>query len=429
MSKLTIKRQPARHLVASALLLLVAASGAQATNGYFSHGTGVKSQGLAGIGAAVSQDGLAAAANPAGTAALDSRLDLGLTLFRPTRGAEIVGNAFGPDARYSGNGRSNFFIPELGYVHRLSPTLSVGLAVYGNGGMNTDYTANPYGRFGATGEAGVNLEQLFVSPSVAWNLGGGQRLGVALNVAHQRFQAKGVGLFAGFSSSADHLSDRGLDTSTGLGVRLGWQGELAPGLTAGAAWASKIEGRFDKYRGLFADRGGFDVPENASLGLAWQAAPLWNVAGEWQHIRYGDVGSVGNPVAALYAGTPLGASQGPGFGWRHVNALKLGVTHQAGADLVLRAGYSHANQPVPASQTFFNILAPGVVQSHWTLGATWRLAGGGELSGFFLHAPQTTVRGSGSIPPGLPAAGGLGGGEANVRLRETAVGVAYGWKL
>lgn len=49
-------------LLKAALLPAILAPGlALATNGYFSHGYGVKSQGLAGVGIALPQDGLAAA--------------------------------------------------------------------------------------------------------------------------------------------------------------------------------------------------------------------------------------------------------------------------------------------------------------------------------------------------------------------------------
>src|SRR3546814_6260092 len=60
----------------------------QATNGYFAHGYGVKSQGMAGVGYALPQDGLASAFNPAGIAALEDRLDLGATGFFPRRSAD-----------------------------------------------------------------------------------------------------------------------------------------------------------------------------------------------------------------------------------------------------------------------------------------------------------------------------------------------------
>lgn len=413
-----------------ALFTLAAAAplAAHATNGYFSHGYGIKSQAVAGVGIALPQDALASAANPAGLAALDDRLDLGLTWFRPERSADIVGNGFGSDAHYDGDGRKNFLIPEIGYVRRLSSALTAGLAAYGNGGLNTRYRDNPYARFGATGTAGVNLEQLFVTPSLAWKASDTQAFGVALNVAYQRFSARGIGVFGGFSADPGHVSDQGTDTSTGVGLRLGWQGQVLPGLTLGLTWASKVRGKFDKYSGLFADGGRFDVPENYGAGLSWQASPAWTLAADVQTIRYGSVAAVGNSVSALFAGSPLGSAGGPGFGWRDVTTVKVGVVHQWQSDLVLRAGFSHARQPVPAGETFFNILAPGVVQDHLSLGATWSLPGGGELSGFFAHAFGKTVRGSDSIPPGAPPAG-LGGGNADVRLKENIIGIAYGWKL
>jgi long-chain fatty acid transport protein len=400
---------------------------AHATNGYFSHGYGIKAQGQAGVGIAWAQDSLAAATNPAGTAEVGDRLDLGLTWFAPRRSADIAGNAFGADASYTGDGKKNFFVPEIGYATQLSPSLAAGVAVYGNGGLNTQYNDNPYGRFGATGTAGVNLEQLFISPSLAWKPAPDQSLGVALNIAYQRFSAKGIGFFGGFSSNPSNVSDKGTDTSTGAGLRLGWVGTVGPGLTLGVTWASKVRGKFDDYSGLFSDGGRFDVPENYGVGLALRPTADWTVGADVQTIKYSRVAAVGNSIASLLQGVPLGAANGPGFGWRDVTVYKLALSHQLNPALTLRAGYSHARQPVPAGETFFNILAPGVVQDHWTLGATGAL-GNGEWSGFFACAPGKTVNGSGSIPPGNPPAG-FGGGEANVRLKETIIGVAYAWKL
>ena len=159
------------HLLlrAGALAALLAPTLSHATNGYFQHGYGARSQGIAGIGVALPQDALAAASNPAGTAFLSERVDLGLTWFVPERGAEITGgNLFGADGKYSGNDRKHFFIPEFGHLKPLPGNLTAGIAVYGNGGMNTDYARNPFAAFGGTGKAGVNFEQLFVTPSLAW---------------------------------------------------------------------------------------------------------------------------------------------------------------------------------------------------------------------------------------------------------------------
>lgn len=417
---------PARPL--AFLLVCLAPLTAHATNGYFLDGYGAKAEGQAGVGIAWSQDALAAATNPAGTALVGDRVDLGVVWFAPRRSADIKGNAFGADAHYDGDGKKNFFLPEFGWSHRYSGTLAAGVAVYGNGGLNTQYAVNPYGRFGATGTAGVDLEQLFVSPSVAWTPAPGQSLGLALNVAYQRFSAQGIGFFGGFSGSPNNVSDKGTDTTLGAGLRIGWTGTLAPGLTAGATWSSKVHGTFSKYKGLFADGGRFDVPDNYGIGLSYRAGSDWTFGVDVQRINYSGVAAVGDPVASLLLGVPLGAAGGPGFGWRDITVGKLAVAYQFGPDLVLRAGYSHAGQTVPQSQTFFNILAPGVVQDHLTLGATGAVAGNGEWSGFLAIAPGKTVNGAGSIPPGFPPAG-FGGGEASVRLRETIIGVSYAWKL
>jgi len=422
------RRLPSRAhgLLPLAALLMPLAAGA--TNGYFSHGYGNRSLGAGGVGIAAPEDGLAAATNPAGTGATGDRFDVGLQWFAPRRGAEIAGNAFAADASYGGDGKKNFFVPEIGLAKRLSPVLAAGVAVYGNGGLNTDYAQNPFARFGATGAAGVNLEQLFVAPSLAWSPLPGQSLGVAVNLAYQRFSAKGIALFDAFSIAPGHVSDQGTDTSTGAGLHLGWSGVVAPDLTLGATWSQKIRGRFDKYRGLFADGGRFDIPENYGAGLAWQGAAGWKVAADVQRILYSRVHAVGNSAASLFSGTPLGSADGPGFGWRDVTVLKLGGSVRIDPALTLRAGLSHGRQPVPAQETFFNILAPGVVQDHFTLGATWAAGGSSEWNAFLAYAPGKTVHGQNSIPAGAPP-GGLGGGEVNVRLKETILGVSYSWKL
>jgi long-chain fatty acid transport protein len=212
---------------------------AQATNGYLMDGYGVKSLGIAGAGIAMPQDALAAASNPAGTALVGNRFDIGITLFAPEYGADIVGNDFGADGHYGGSTKK-FMIPELGYSHALSDSLAAGIALYGNGGMTTEYRQNPFGAFGAQGRAGVNLSQLFITPSLAWSPIATQAFGLALNFAYQRFSAEGLNAFATSSIAPADLTDRGTDTSTGVGAKLGWTGQIIGGLSAGASWSSKI---------------------------------------------------------------------------------------------------------------------------------------------------------------------------------------------
>jgi long-chain fatty acid transport protein len=92
---------------------------------------------------------------------------------------------------------------------------------------------------------------------------------------------------------------KGYDDAFGYGVRVGYMGKITPTVTIGAAYASKMNfEEFDKYKGLFAEQGDFDIPENYNLGVAWQATPAVKLALDYQRINYSVINSIGNPVAA-----------------------------------------------------------------------------------------------------------------------------------
>lgn len=394
-----------------------------ATNGYFSHGYGMQSKGMAGVGIALPQDSLAAATNPAGMVMVGDRIDFGLDYFKPNRSSEIKGNAFGADATYDGNATSSFLIPEFGYNKMVSSDTAFGVSVYGNGGMNTDYANNPFARFGATGSAGVNLSQLFIAPTWSMKVNPSNAIGVALNLAYQTFEAKGIQPFAGMSSNPTAVSNNGVDSTTGYGLKLGWTGQVSSAVTLGATYQSKTKmGKFSKYSGLFAEQGGFDIPATYGVGIAVKAMPETTVALDIQEIQYSGVAAIANTASQ---GGPLGANNGAGFGWKDMTVFKLGVSQNVSSTLILRAGYSHNNQQIPNSQTFFNILAPGIVQDHLTLGATIVRPDKSEITIGYMHAFKKTVSGSNSIAPGNPP--GFGGGEANLTMSEDSLGVAYGW--
>ncbi len=420
------------HLsISIALVFLVGSAAAHATNGYFASGYGIKNDAVAGVGVALPQDALTIAVNPAGLTEIGNQLNIGVDVFAPKRSATIHDNAFGADATSSGDGSKTFFIPTIGYSHTLNdlPGVAFGIAAYGNGGMNTDYRSNPYARFGATGKAGVNLEQLFIAPSVALKLDEHNSVGLAVNLAYQQFKANGIGAFAGFSQDASHVSDNGKDSSYGAGLHLGWLGKINDRVSVGASWQSKTRmSKFDDYAGLFADKGRFDIPANYALGISVKPIQSLTVGFDWQRILYSDVAAVGNPFNVLLQGQPLGAKTGPGFGWRDINVYKLGAVWQATPELTLRGGFSINQQPIPSSETFLNILAPGTIQKHATIGASWAINPHNEISASYVHGFEQKVHGANSIPPGFPPAG-FGGGNADISLSENEFGLAWSYKF
>lgn len=413
----------------------LAAPVAHATNGYLPIAYGIKNEAMGGASIALPLDSVAAANNPAGMVVVGDRTDFGLTWFRPNRSAEIKGNDLsglcGPgcniNGTYDGNGRSNFLIPQFGFNRMVNADTSLGVSVYGNGGMNTQYNTNPLKNIGAAGNAGINLAQLFVAPTWSWKFNQTNSVGVSLNLAYQMFSATGLspfaqtaGPFAHFSANPSAVTDNGTDTSTGYGVRVGWLGQVTPVVTLGATYQSKTKmGNFNKYSGLFANQGSFDVPANYGVGIAVKATPATTVAFDIERTNYSDIPAVNNPL--VLPPPQLGASGGSGFGWQSINAYKLGVSYAYASDLTLRAGLNHCDQPIPSSQTFLSTLSPGIVQDHLSLGATWKLANKSELSLAYIHAFNKTVNGAGSIPAAL------GGGNANLSMHEDSIGISYGW--
>ena len=408
---------------------------ALATNGYFPHGYGMKSQGMGGASTALAQDSYGGANNPASMVWVGSRLDVGAAWFSPVRDAERSGAMMPSLNGKVSSDREHFLIPELGYNRMLGKDMSLGVTVYGNGGMNTSY---PQGNFNCGGgpanmlcgggSLGVDLMQLVVAPTLAVKLADRHAVGASLLLAYQRFKAEGLQAFDNapgfppFTGAPGSVTNRGYDSATGIGVRLGYQGRLSDMVTVGLAYSPKINmGRFDKYKGLFAGAGDFDVPSNWSAGIAIAATPTVTLALDLQRINYSDVASVGH---ASLPTAPLGAANGPGFGWRDIDVFKIGVVWRMSDQLTLRAGYNRGDNPIRAADVTFNILAPGVMTQHYTLGMSYTLSPKSEFNASLAVAPRQTVTGSSLF--NMMMGPGAGGNET-IGMRQTSIGA--GWSM
>ena len=80
----------ARHLLTTAIVaagVLAVSSPAMATNGYFTHGVGTQSKGMAGTGVGSNSDmgAIMSASNPALGAFVSDKWEIGLSIFSPRR--------------------------------------------------------------------------------------------------------------------------------------------------------------------------------------------------------------------------------------------------------------------------------------------------------------------------------------------------------
>jgi long-chain fatty acid transport protein len=421
--------------------VLATGSTAWATDGYFPHGFGMKSKGMGGASVAVTDNAFAGINNPAASVWAGNRADLGVDIFMPKRSAARISPNTSPmlegDVKSDG---SAFAVPEFAYNKKIDDRMSWGVTVYGNGGMNTEYAGGnvmcmhpqngqyPGNLLCGEGKLGVDLMQLIIAPTFAYKLDPQHSVGVSPLVVVQQFSATGLQAFAGFSSAPDKVSNTGTDRSTGVGVRLGYLGQLSDTLKFGATYSPKIKmSKFDKYAGLFANAGSFDIPENYALGINVQVTPAVSVAADYSRINYSSVSSIGNPMSNLNPMTQnMGAAGGPGFGWSDVSVIKLGVQWQATPTMVLRAGYNQSTNPVKPENVTFNILAPGVIKQHYTVGGTYALDKDSEFTWAYMYAPKNSVTGPSMYNGMMPGASGI---TETIRMSQQSLGVQYSWKF
>ena len=424
-----------------ALVCLILSPFASATNGYFTHGLGVKNKALAGAGTASPDESIASANNPASAVLVGTDWELGLSVFSPRRSytastsmANGNGGAFTLGAGKTESDSEYFPIPYVGKTWRLSDDSAIAANFYGRGGMNTDYTSGEAtldpdgpgpapvmtmpGAF-AGGDAGVDLMQAFLDVTYAKKM---DRIAVGIGgvLALQRFEANGFMMFGGYTKSfaasggtqmPTSLTNTGAEMSSGFGAKIGIIAQVSDSVSLAAAYQSKIGmSEFDDYSDLFAESGGFDIPASLRLGASVAASPNVKVHLDYEHTAFSDVDSVGNGLANLFGcptagagGTNLencmGGAEGPGFGWDDVGTIKLGVEWVYSPDLTLRFGYSKADQPIDENQLILNVVAPAVVEQHITLGLTKQLASGNAFSAAFMIAPNNEIKGPNPFDP------------------------------
>jgi long-chain fatty acid transport protein len=432
---------------------------AYATNGMLMTGYGFRSIGMGGVGIAYGRDSLSVAANPANATRSGMRGDMGFSIFNAERHVAMGEDAGQgqPFAAYNFHGdvesdNKYFIMPEMGFTMPLTEKLHVGMAFVPNGGGNTTFRENFFSYQSTstaaeyparTKKVGVDLMQLVAPLTVAYKVNDDHAVGASLVFAAQRFRAYGLDAFVQFGSDTGilpgqllsdsaHLTDLGFDYSYGAGVRLGWQGDFMDDrLTLGLTYASKTYmTKFDKYRGLFAEQGNFDIPENYGIGIAIKPAKNLTIAADIVRVNYSNVAAIGNrgPGTPLdTAGIPsatdaealLGLDEGMGFGWTDQTVYKLGINYGLNERWQIRAGYNYGKSPIPDDQLTFNTLAPATTEKHYSVGFTYKPNEMLEVTGTYMYA----------APHSQQAIGQNIVGGVELDMHQNMFALSFGWVL
>jgi len=447
---------------------LCAAGSAYATNGYYTHGTGTKNKAMAGSGIALPEDAIDVTNNPAVAPFVGDQLVIGAALFSPVRKYQTtdsmanggcfegMGCAFtiGPNDLKSDS--DYFVIPHISKSWQLANDAAWALSFYGRGGMNTDWKGGTAsfdpdgpggqdpvtrdGTYGA-GKAGVNLNQAFFDVTWAKKLNEKLSLGVSAVLVAQMFKANGVGSFAAYTETfaasggtvmPTSLSNNGNDWSFGAGLKVGLHSPISDKVSLGLMYQTKIwMGEFDDYSDLFAEQGDMDIPADLKFGVTFHASEKLDLNFDFEYIWYSDVDSVGNPIQLLF-GCPtagaggmnlsncLGGDNGGGFGWDNMAIYKVGAKYKAGEDWIWRFGYSYGKQPIGNDQMTFNILAPGVMESHFTTGFTLERTPGRQFNMSLMYAPNNKVTGTQNFDPSQ---------NVTFEMYQWEVEASYSWRF
>ena len=344
-----MKMTGARITALFAVLGTLASGSAMATNGYFTHGVGTESKGMAGtgVGSNAAQGPIIVASNPALGVFASDNWEVGLGIFSPRRsykaGPSLINGSMGAFTIGEGNfdSSSNWFpIPYVAKNWRMGNDNALTLVFYGRGGMNTDwddkntsawYDPNPLdenplgqqfdGTFGGEpfGDvvAGVDLSQAFLSINYSGKAGDNFAWGIGPIFAVQMFAANGVSAYQPYTKTFNEcflyqqpgscdptptsLSDKGHDMSTGYGAAAGvWIG-VTDFFSVGLSYQTKMSmSEFKDYSDLFAEAGGFDIPASTKLGLSFAGTNNVRLNLDVEHTEYSDIASVGNPMSNLF---------------------------------------------------------------------------------------------------------------------------------
>ncbi len=399
-----------------------------ATNGIFLIGYGTKSRGMGGVAIATPQDSIAGAVNPASIGFVKDRVDVGADIFRPRARSKLGDLSYNSSANL-------FLMPAMGGTYKFNRKISLGFSAVPAGGGGSRYNRNLYNNLagGEDNTLGVNLMIMQMNPTAAYRINKQNRIGASLVMSVQTFRGFGLGYFSNFTSTGlltENLTNRGNDWAYGAGVRLGWMGRFFnERLSLGATYTSRVYmTKFDKYKDLFAEQGGFDTPENFGVGIGFKITPKLLVGVDVTHTLYSNVRSIGNDSVQI-SGSPfpesreknaLGENDGLGFGWGDQTVFKVGTAYEYSPKWILRAGWNYGKSPIDESngEVLFGVVAPAVTQNHLTLGSTYKPSQKTEWSFSYVHAFKYRQEGPTFI-----------GGTGKLRMYQDSVGVSFAYKL
>lgn len=427
---------------AVALLVLIGATPAFATNGMNLEGYGAKSMAMGGTGSAYDTGNSAVMNNPA-------------TLGFMKEGTSEIGfgiRGLHPDISLDNNGITDksdataFFMPSMSYMRR-DGRITWGVAMLAQGGMGTDYGSDsPLFKSGMSWNTGTNTPAGFEPMSgkdirsevgvgrimfpVAYNLTDKTMLGASFDVViasmdlqmdmdgqHLAGMMAGnggsvsgtmLGALGGFNridyARFDFSNDSpwiGKAVGFGTGLKFGFTHQLSNAVTIGASYHSQTklaDLETDNATLSFAGDIGaqsvkgkikvrnFEWPATFAAGISVKPSDKWMIAGDVKFIDWSSV--MENFEMTFIADSPSAQNLNVTMKqeWKDQTIWSIGAQYMATKNLALRAGASFSTNPVP--DKYLNPLFPAITTNHYTCGFGYRVSDATSVGAAFSWVPK-----------------------------------------
>ena len=402
--------------------LALGATSAFATNGDQMMALGAKSAGMGGVGIATAFGAESALANPA--LIKGNEVTFGGTVFTPKvafKGEVVKPQANG--AQYQDSDADLSVIPSVAFSYDINDQVTWGLGMFGTAGMGVDYrddvalfndgTGKPgglenayMGTMNGTNQLSTALQIMKFTMPIAYRPMEGLSLGIAPVIQYgalgmsynngaftQGVQRDATGAPTG--SMNYHNTRTGAGTSDDLG--LGYEVAAAytiSGVTIGAIYKSAID---MEYKNQISEA-------TANFGLSGYGDHLEQPAEMGVGVSYS---IAGNTIAIDYKNIAWSSAKGyEDFRWDDQNVIALGYAYET-KSWAVRLGYNYSNNPVVEQKgsadsptfanyegavlNYFNLAGfPAVIESHMTIGGTYKLSDAVGIDLAYVYSPEVT---------------------------------------
>ncbi len=362
--------------------------------------------GMGGASTAAPIEALSALAwNPASISGLPNSelsVGLGLMLSDPVVDSSIAGLGRGSTGAEPGV----VPLPNIGWVHKVSDTVTIGMGVMVVGGLKSNYPGsltNPVLTPGLLGSLYTDAQYLQLAPVFSYAVT--ERLSIGFGPSLTLGQVIIDPLLSANPNDAN--GDRVPSYPSGRGTRFNWGGGAQLGVYyitdrcwhLGASikspqWMEDNRVHTEDEIGVpYTAKFNFDLPMIVSVGTAYSGFENTIFAVDVRYMDYQNTAGFGDSGYGPYGKLN-------GLNWDSQWVLAAGVQRRLSDSLLLRLGYTFNTSPFGDNDTFYNVGAPLNYQHQLGMGGTWELSDCVAMHWSYTHYFQYDSTGPIILPTG-----------------------------